>query len=150
MARCAECGYLAARNPHGDLVEVSETWRRTGLSPWNLLCLVRAVDWNGISKEAIAAEVCKERICEPSIEWKQGYSPREHRDMFLEKEMLQFQEKQRESDRAFQLQSKESDRLFQLQQKRIDRFWNVGQAVLVVLLSAAISWVVSTLNKPHP
>jgi hypothetical protein len=150
VPRCADCGYLAARNPEGKLVEVNEDWRLTGLTTWPLLCFVRAADWNRESKERIAFEVCRERNCIASIEWQLGYSPREHRDMYLEKEMLKFQAEQRDKDRVFQFQTDQSNRAFQVQQKRTDRIWNVAQAVIVVLLSALISWLVSSANKPHP
>lgn len=42
---------------------------------------------------------------------------------------------------------------WQAQQRRADRCWNIGQAALMVFLSAIVSWAVSTFatrEKPQP
>jgi hypothetical protein len=168
MVRCVDCGFLCVRSHANEFVEVPEDIRRN----WGAqqhdnfwkgnktipICFARALPEDG-RREAQAGPkdsqkvIERERECAFFMEWQQGFTPKEHREMFHEKMLMEMHAQQRERDRDWQESRTRDDRDRQESRIRIDRLWNVGQAVFVVILSAAISWVVSNFairEKPQP
>src|SRR5437763_1843372 len=107
--QCTKCGFLALRDRHDrTLHETDEHSRDTGevdhsryeLRPY---CFVQAIR---IDKEIIpdkAGEflrvITRNRPCGETgdfFEWQQGFSPKEHREMKNERQMLEWQAAQEE------------------------------------------------------
>ena len=117
MVRCSECGLLASRNVQSRQLE--ETERRTRDEGYvdtayreAPICLARANDlWveSGITAQTVCygnvdeirLAIQKERICQPFVEWKQGFTPKEHQEMIDRKVMLEWQAKREEADRKW-------------------------------------------------
>ena len=110
MAKCAECGFLVARNIRTkEMEEVDSIFREEGLPEiieWDMsnpiaqpiyrqemlpLCFARAYDLRAEFKKVAGEDdpdhksvICvinEERQCEPFVEWQQESSPKEHREM---------------------------------------------------------------------
>ena len=128
MAKCSECGFLAARNTQSrKLEEVEEQSRQDGnigkqryvLVP---VCFVRSInikeeakllwhddkrkrdepDWSGYVKKIINAE----RECKPFTEWHQGFEPKEHQEMLDRQWQLDYQAKREKEDRDYTLDTR--------------------------------------------
>jgi hypothetical protein len=128
VVKCSDCGYLAARNRDTrELDEVERVFRENGKPP-NVtvagrnpycrqeimpLCFARSFDfvdlYNKLTsrraniEDNIATILNEERHCDSFIEWKQGFTPKEHREMMDRKEMLQWQTEQKKQDRRWRI-----------------------------------------------
>lgn len=120
MAKCAKCGYLAQRVwrqgiPAG-FREVDEDGRRTGVLPRSttgtltsvdtFACFARCTDLRGEVKDGDGAKaldvINRNRTCD-FVEWIQGFTPKEHREMMDRKEWREWQERQRLSERRWRI-----------------------------------------------
>lgn len=145
MVKCAECGYLSARNEKTrKLEEIEEESRHDGNIHKQLyvhipICFVRSynlteetkllrhedttdrkeLDWRKYVKEIIN----KERECEPFTEWHQGYEPKEHQEMIDREKMLKWQAK-REDD----------DKIWRENQRKEDKRWRIIELIVSVII----------------
>ena len=124
MVKCAECGFLTARNlGTRNLDEVEMEFRRSGDAPNQLIggkevwypihkphpiCFVQEYDlldsFNKISGDKsikYLGVVNGERQCKPFTTWKQGFTPKEHQEMLDRQWQLEFERKARRSDRKW-------------------------------------------------
>ena len=121
MVKCAECGFIAARNLYTrQLEEVEKEYRDTGASPtkpfpdgiemmsingirnvYGLpICFARAfpmeeeIVTSASSKDnGIITVINRERQCPYFVKWQQGFTPKEHREMLDRQLMLDYQTK---------------------------------------------------------
>lgn len=128
--KCADCGYLTILQKHPDraLAEVDREIRKTGDPPvkhhqgqefenWPL-CFVHRYELKHEFDEAneqsrqnsrqqnFLAVINLPRNCEPVdckgfVEWKQGFTPKEHYEMMLSAEMLAIQHRREDDDRKW-------------------------------------------------
>lgn len=128
MVKCAECGFLAARNiTTRELEEAEETFREKGITPLigqlqgrpmarheSLpLCFARAYNLLDEFKEFAGKDnpdytsvhfvIYEERECEAFTEWQQGFTPREHKDMLDQQKWRAWQEERRRNDRKWNI-----------------------------------------------
>ena len=118
MVKCSECGFLASRNVQTRRLEETELEIRSegALSiAWNTekpfdkyeppICFMQAPDFKAIpystdvtynrdkvSKE-VYDEIQRDRECEFFTKWRQGFTPREHREMLDRQEWREWQAK---------------------------------------------------------
>ena len=126
MGKCAYCGYLSVRNkddysldePSIDFREkgqVATTWDDKGRNPHSLhepipLCFARQA-YLGDATKAIKdrknpfGEVKKiiqnDNDCKEFIDWQQGFTPKEHREMMDRKKMMEWQMEREKNDRKW-------------------------------------------------
>lgn len=137
MPKCAECGYLAARDQQTrDLKEAEvgmrERWEIPadphGMRPYYDLvpvCFARATDFaKQVGPEQSRARVVEliqlARDCSSFTEWQHGRSPREHEEMKLAEE-------QRKRDLAWQEERRQADSKAQEARLTADRVWQEGR-----------------------
>lgn len=126
MVKCADCGFLAARNREtNNLDEVKQGYRNTGKTPVigftnNAIgyfaqdapqCFVRAVNLDrefqmqgGTPENAILAVINKDRDCNKWVEWQPESSPKEHRETIERDRTLERQERKEKDDRVWMAQ----------------------------------------------
>lgn len=165
MVRCADCGFLAARNLRTrQLDEVEALTRESGmhaeahtgdatlaygqtipihsyLHDAVLLCFARK--YNLASEvqpghtgaaAAMFPVIRKERECDAFTDWKQGFTPREHREMLDRDRMLRREEERDAKDKVWQ----------EKQQRYIARIagaWAIVAGVLGATMGAFIAWL---------
>ena len=124
MVKCADCGFLAVRNvstreleeaesqfrEHGDIPD-SEVEPGLGRHQGIPLCFagvnlrneitVEMANWNP-GREDIVTVMQRERCCDYWTEWQLGFTPKEHRETFLEEQKRRYEEEARERERRFQ------------------------------------------------
>jgi hypothetical protein len=174
--KCRGCGFLSVReNSTQELRGIPETLRETGevLSSIDCrncpYCFVGAFS---LHKEAEAAPgrdetqrflavINKERLCHDYIRCREGFSPKEHREMF-EKQILreeverrmrgdrEWQEARRNEDQRREDQREQATREWQRAEKWSDRKWQVVWLVIGAVLGALGTWVGKQFleNKP--
>jgi len=129
MVKCAECGFLAVRNPTtGGLEEAGGGFREKGSIPiaepyggrphpqheQRPLCFVRCHNLGNEIKSAfgtgknevgcVMQVIHEERECGESFtEWQLGSTPKEHREMMDRQEWRDWQERQRKEDRRWRI-----------------------------------------------
>lgn len=93
MAKCVDCGFLAARNKETrQLHEVERSadgsidYNQYGTGYMaiydNPICFARAVNLpSQYGTEPIRQVLERERDCKPFTKWQQGFTPKEHREM---------------------------------------------------------------------
>lgn len=59
-----------------------------------------AEDWEGDVKQVLN----RERVCEDFINWQQGFSPKEHREMVERKRMQEWEMRREEADRKWRME----------------------------------------------
>jgi hypothetical protein len=129
MAKCSECGFLAARNLYTrQLEEVEKEYRDNGASPtkpfpdgvemmsingirnvYGLpVCFARAfpldleIVASASSKDnGILTVINRERQCPYFVKWQQGFTPKEHQEMLDRQRKLEQEDKRRTSDRIW-------------------------------------------------
>lgn len=176
MVRCADCGFLAARVlATRALVEAEPAMREDWLSALpphkgdevyatRPLCFAMAADLGkeidqylketpGVTNQACYKTILHgNRRCEQFTPWRQGFTPREHREMLDHKELLQAQAEQRVRDKQWQAEQREKDRQFQSEQRKDDRRWQqaqnwwnriftIGGVVLGAILGAVLAYI---------
>jgi hypothetical protein len=103
MVRCIECGFLSVRNSAGDFVEVPDfvrrDWDTRQYAFWDkhrqiAICFAcalpeeeRRVVQAGTKDAQKVIE--RDRECASFMEWQQGFTPKEHREMFHEKMLME-------------------------------------------------------------
>jgi hypothetical protein len=123
MARCIECGFLCVRNSAGDLAEVPDfvrrDWDTRQYAFWDkhhqiAICLAcalpeeeRQVVQAGTKDSQKVIE--KERECASFMEWQQGLTPKEHREMQNADRLREWQRKIEEADRAYRDEQRQKD-----------------------------------------
>jgi hypothetical protein len=134
MAKCVDCGFLSLRLRKGRaLVEAEVDYREKGSRPseGNTLiyedlpiCFVMAFDLASECKSAdrndLIAVMKKERDCQSSTAWLQGFSPKEHREMLNEKMMREWQANREDADRAWRNQQAEDERKWREHQAKVE------------------------------
>src|SRR5260370_39795436 len=132
MVRCANCGFLAAqemgtrtlievdcriRNPDREGVGAIETRRQHEMMP---LCFALAVNLQDEPEchTAKGTHTCihRERECSSFTKYYRGFSPKEHREMLNQKDLL---------DRQNRREQEERERLERL--RKDDLEWKAGQ-----------------------
>ena len=126
MVKCADCGYLALREWESRaLVETEQHYREIGTDPprtgmdkhkryedWPL-CFAMAwplrEEIQGERQEIGGPEVAsvlrvihKERECSKYVDWQQGFTPREHREMLDRQWLLHREDTRNAEQRKFQ------------------------------------------------
>ena len=124
MVKCAECGFLAARDIRTrGLEEVEEAFRESGTPPVNEivdnipcsrheplpLCFAQRYnirdEFKEFTGEALSVRLSvymvliEERECEAFTKWQLGFTPKEHREMMDRQWMREYQDKREERDR---------------------------------------------------
>ena len=154
MAKCADCGHLAVRGYDGEFREVEELSRRPTGSNFQVLCFVRLRDfrhefadlagrvrtgppdqWNaptfveGWDLQRYYWDIIgKEIECAEYIDWRQGFTPKEHRER-LDRQAQLLQQERRDRDL----------RDWQETQRRQDRRWRIIELVVLGLLATLLA-----------
>ena len=108
MEKCIDCGLLAWRDARsGELLEVPIEWRNAGkrfhdvISGYasRILCLAQKETFPGnFPRDSACSEaVSKNRECDSFIAWYQGFTPKEHMEMRLSKDLIESEQKWREA-----------------------------------------------------
>ncbi len=164
MDKCADCGFLAARNiDTRNLDEVEREFRRSGEPPNQIMagkeigypihkrypvCFVQEYDLldlfekiNGDEYKRFLVVIDEERRCEPFTTWKQGFTPKEHQEMIDRQWKLDFEAKREQEDREWRA-SEEKDRREWQQKQSAKRFrWEVllvGGVIAVLIVTSQI------------
>ena len=125
MVKCFDCGFLCAyRGSERAFVEASMDVRTRGQglddpgvaavepSPGRGQetfphCFVRAASLPTEIPQTpggtVRHVICKERDCPSFTPWRQGFSPKEHREMIDRKEIQDWKERQQQDERRFQV-----------------------------------------------
>ena len=118
MVKCSECGFLAVRTRTSrELREAEGEYRKRGLriaiSEHIPICFAQVRDFREeIIKEKGASNldsvdvipfVSQEIYCNSFTKWKQGFTPKEHREMLDREEWRDWQEKQRKWDKQWHI-----------------------------------------------
>lgn len=155
MAKCKDCGFLTFKTWAGQFVEVNKECRdlcsKSALPNFtnirdDPICFILAYDlrneWDNQptifhddgslnSTEMLSVLLIKERKCPPSnniwgfVDYQQGLTPKEHRDMLDRKWMLEQEEKRRKSD----------------------RFWHYIELAITLVVGAIIALVAASIGK---
>ena len=180
MVKCCNCGFLAVRNTgNNDLVEVPTHWRRDGQIPDRFdatpICLKKAFPLNeemrgtehqNRSRVNLFVEVInKDRECLEFYEWRQGHSPKEHREMQQADQLRDWQRRVELEDRAYRDEQRQRDLDREEKQRKEDRdyrdrqdaamrrqFWltfTIGM-ILIPLVAALLQNVSSWLATKQP
>ena len=130
-ARCVDCGYLAVRDfKSRELVEVESGMRETGVQPHVPLYDHKIYEppplcsagVHNIHRELGSDQadnflrvILTARTCDQFTTWRQGYSPREHRDMDILEKQKEDQRQRDESDRLWREKQAEQERQCRLE-----------------------------------
>ena len=126
MVKCSECGFLASRNVQTRQLEETEpeirsegalSIARNTNKPFDAyeppICFVQAPDFKAIpysleftlqrdkERKKVYDEIQRDRECEFFTKWKQGFTPKEHREMMDRQFMMEMEEKRRKNDRKW-------------------------------------------------
>ncbi|MCP3682601.1 MAG: hypothetical protein GY861_07925 [bacterium] len=113
---CGRCGFLALRNLHTrNLDEVGEDIRNTGELPHNPhrkgfylyernpICFAMEINiFDEQDKDRFLRYLNEIKSCDSFIEWKQGFTPKEHSEMQIAKLEKEYREESRKKDQEFQ------------------------------------------------
>lgn len=144
--RCADCGYLAVReNVTWTLWEAEQEFRDDLQSPSNIsglanaqprsfggapLCFVGETDFaiepGGTEQDKKArrlALLSKDRSCDSFIEWKRGFTPKEHMEMNLLLEQRKWQRDTAREDQKWRAQQADQERQWRERQAEKERQW---------------------------
>ncbi len=137
--KCADCGYLTIRNRKiYSLDEADIDFREKGIvptvydevgrNPHKLhrdlpLCFVgnsylsnaiKNIKHNDNPFDEIKEIIQTENDCKEFTEWRQGYTPIEHREMLDRQWMLDYQTRREEADRAWQHKERKNDKTWRV------------------------------------
>ncbi len=171
MVKCVDCGYLAVRNVDSrELEEAEEGFREKGTGPmaqiyegnaqahlrhWKQpLCFARVHGFSDDFRKAINEKIPedgrvkeiiqRERQCNQSTDWQQGFTPKEHRETLDRKWMIDFQSKREDDDRSWREEQRKDDLTWrETQESRADRrhtseLWIIGGVVTAALVLGSI------------
>ena len=152
MVKCADCGFLGVRAiwtvSEGNFPtagQVGEMWhvsRTQGAMeyPSNALCLAGVIEFPlGISKShtGLLAIVQEERECSEFTPWRQGFTPKEHREMLDRKWMIEREDRRDQEMRA--REDRRDQELRRLQERLHSReLWIMGGAVTIALIVSGV------------
>jgi hypothetical protein len=139
VVKCAECGFLAARNIQTrEIEEVEGLFRDEGEPSFgNLgipkheglpLCFARAFDLKSEFKKcagkgdpdaySIYLVIHEDRDCSSYTEWQQGFTPKEHREMLDRKWLMEFQAAREKEDKEWRESQRREDLLWREKQEK--------------------------------
>lgn len=132
--KCAECGFLAARNiTTRELEEAEDTFREKGIPPNIIdddgrlrpkheqlpLCFAQRYNLRDEFKEFAGKDSAdylsvfnvlnEERECEAFRKWQQGFTPKEHMEMQREERRMNFQAEREDADRKWREEQRRED-----------------------------------------
>jgi hypothetical protein len=160
MVRCADCGFLAVRNPETRSLEaVDHEARTSGHFPgygkdfviWpGPACFRMAADLGAECKAVQEADgkketdskrvylvvITKDRDCSEFTEWHPGFSPKEHREMLFDIERKKLEMQEKADERRFNLRS--------------NLICTIAGAALGAILYAFASVVITNWTSPKP
>lgn len=170
MPKCAECGYLSLRlTKDRTIAEVEKLTRHDAVNPSVLsttvhdqyagspFCFVNAFPLaEEIDRQDEKQSVqnrwkhvfWKERDCKESVEWRQGFTPREHKEIIEGEQLLEFQRGRDERQFTFQKEESEKNRTFQLLLERNAEKRHVRELAVmggIVTLALIISQFLNTI-----
>lgn len=146
LHQCAKCGFVGLRHldtreiceVESEIRETGEVPAKPGLSQYvyvlRPICFMQQHPLQnecieaGDSKKALLQVITAERSCDEFTPWKQGLSPREHREMLDRKWMLEQQTQRDEAQRSWLERQAERDHEWRVQQDERDRRWREEQA----------------------
>jgi hypothetical protein len=156
MVKCAECGYLASRNYESRKLEETESGTRNGAAIVISLstgmpiyeppiCFMQVIDLRyeyENNAPQITPVIQQSRECNEFIEWKQGSTPKEHREMMDRQWMQKYQDERDEKDRKWREEQRRLDlewREKQESEARGRHRWDliVTGIIATILISAA-------------
>lgn len=184
MARCAECGFLAVRDLQTrELAEVEEGMRMKWELPQILgtstnryheypLCLVQATNLtrdcgDPYHPDAVRQALWMDRRCDQYLQWRQGFTPKEHVEMRHAERMEQIAEARKRGDEERAEERRRADQsrqdeLLARQREREDerddkqKVWQEQQARkqvvsarVTALLAAALGVILTGLVGDH-
>jgi hypothetical protein len=155
---CVNCGFLTWRID-GDFVELMEHERNSS-NEWDRkpICFVRATtfqpdpsmvdpdDSRLTDRGAFFLDLTRNRECEKSRIWEQGYSPKDHAEMQQQDAIREWQKKCEDDDRAWRASQAERDRQWRIEDQKRERYksWAIA---LWTLVSAAVGWLLAISMK---
>jgi hypothetical protein len=126
MAKCSECGFLALRNRKNNNLDeadsdfrkkgmVTQVWDDQGRNPHRLyrdipLCFAGSKylseQLNNLTEpnnpfKQVSLVITKETDCKKFIDWLQGFTPKEHKEMIDEQWKLKQETERRKNDRKW-------------------------------------------------
>jgi hypothetical protein len=137
LVKCAECGLLAVlHNQTGEYVSADKRFRETGDIPHDRgryihnpypFCAANIVDFreliggnNPDNDGSLRRKPLHEpRDCKEFTTWNPCFSPKEHKEMILSKELLQIQRERDDADREWRHKESELQRKWQAEQASI-------------------------------
>ncbi len=166
MVKCADCGFLAARNrTTRELDEAEGLFREYGTAPivydktgrnpyagWEqiLVCFARSHDLGGEVAEfgakdgqkniAVHYVINQDRECKSFTKWSQGSTPKEHREMMDREEWRKWREDREEADRKWRAEQDLDNKRWQAQENRKTVLYTGGFTILGAAIAAIVSW----------
>lgn len=150
MACCSGCGFLCYRDNEDRLREVNAEVRLLDKLPgqsimasertWRLstkpLCFAMRQELreqimmqNGAQPEQIfASAILMKHNCPEWIEWQQGFSPKEHREMRAAEDIRKATEEQRQREEKREQEQRQRDREWEAKVEADTRTWQAEQA----------------------
>jgi hypothetical protein len=168
MVKCSECGFLAARDiDTRRLDEVEKAFRESGSPPVRYvsgrnqyvgqervpICFVQAYDLKQEIEIARGSDamnatwvhfvINQDRECQPFMEWQQGFTPKEHREMLDREAMLKWQTEREEADKKWRENESKENRKW-----RFREFLIAAIAVIVVIIAAILGAIIERGGQP--
>jgi hypothetical protein len=122
LVKCQNCGFLCVRSNHGELVEVPYEIRQN----WPLehhfwqehhnqpICFALVLPEQERQQALTSADglcwiIREGRECASFTPWRQGFTPKEHDEMIQSAELREWQQEEREKERAWLEEQKRRD-----------------------------------------
>lgn len=149
MVRCENCGFLCLRKNTQELVETPQVTREKGelnrdgyegTHERQPVCFVMAFSLKGEIKpdsghaQEFKRIITADRDCTSWVQWQEGYTPKEHKEMVDQKALREWQQEQRRKDQARDDALRAEMRNWQ--ERQALRQW--GLSVVTALLSASV------------
>lgn len=99
------------------------------------------------------AFIAKPRVCESFTPWIQGLTPREHREMLDQRQLLTFQKEREDSDREWRRSQAEQDHIWRRDEARWRRIELVVMGIIVTLVTVVTNIVCAFIQRgdwPNP
>ena len=161
MVKCQDCGFLSLRkHATQELIEATEYTRQQGvLKPDGQcemvpVCFVKAFNFSKESQPRSGADennqervriFTTERDCNSWVEWQQGYTPKEHKEMLDQEALRKWQEDRRESDRKFEEEIRDGERKWQASVRTDDRKWQIKWQIIFISVAAVLGAVLGAV-----
>ncbi len=161
MVKCADCGLLALRHYETrKLCEAEPEWRRTGvfvcddakrLYSGPVLCLAKIQILPSVNDErACFAEVAKDRECGSFLPWQQGFTPKEHMEMRLSREMIESEQRWREAQAERERRWREEDVERAKADMAVKILIPICTTIFGIIGGALATWFVKdAIQRPH-